>query len=74
MNEHDRAELEKLRVELAAEEGVPVEQVTIHVCGSSECQHDHDGPEVEGEGGTWVSRSCSKCGSLSIDRAYWELP
>ena len=72
MNEHDRRILEGLAKELADEAGVLVSEVTIHACGRSTCEHDSDGPIVESEVGT--STSCSKCGSLAIDRAMWELP
>ncbi len=72
----DREILEQLRKQLADENGVPVDEVTVHVCGPNVngCQHDSDGPMVESEDGRMVSASCSKCGSLSIDRAMWELP
>lgn len=73
-NFDDRQLLEDLAQELAESVGQPRSAVTIHVCGRSTCQHDHDGPMVESEDGRMMSSSCSKCGSLSIDRAMWELP
>ena len=74
INEQDRAVLNKLAEELAASAGVPVSEVTIHVCGPdvNGCNHDHDGQMVEDPDGSWISASCSKCGSLAIDRAVWE--
>ena len=74
LDEHDRAVLNKLAEELAASEGVHASEVTIHVCGPDVkgCNHDSDGPMFEDPGGAWLSASCSKCGSLSIDRAVWE--
>lgn len=73
-NSNDIKMLAGLAKELAAEAGVPPTAVTIHVCGRSTCKHDSDGPMVESEDRRMVSASCSKCGSLSIDRALWELP
>jgi hypothetical protein len=75
MNEHDRQQLEELRQQLATEAGVPLDQVTAIACGPNVngCQHDSDGPLVRLD--EWTSSvSCSKCGSLAIDRAMWELP
>jgi len=74
MHPEDRKILEVLAKELADEAGVPLSKVTIHACGRSTCKHDSDGPMVESEDGRMISASCSKCGSLAIDRAIWELP
>ena len=76
MDEHDKQELDKLRQQLADEAGVPVDQVTAFVCGPNVngCEHDSDGPIVEIDEGRGASVSCSKCGSLAIHRAVWELP
>lgn len=74
MHPEDRKILEGLAQELADEAGVPVSEVTIHACGRSTCKHDSDGPLMEIDDGRGISTSCSKCGSLAIDRAMWELP
>lgn len=69
MTPEDKAELEKLRQQLADEEGVPVSAITAIACGTNRCDHDSDGPWIEE--GNFVTASCSKCGSRAIDRAMW---
>lgn len=72
MTKTDHQILDELAQQLAGENGVPVSEVTIHVCGLKHCDHDSNGPWVEE--GNFGSASCSKCGSLAIDRGMMELP
>lgn len=63
------------------------EPITVFICGTKgdhKCNDDgptiYGGPEVvattdaskAGKGYTWGSVSCSKCGSLAIERSYFE--
>ena len=66
----DEEILEQLAQQLAKEQGVPRNAITVHSCGNPACRHQWNGPSREVHPGEF-SVTCSQCGADYMSAMTW---
>jgi len=69
----DQEQLDKLAMQLAEELKVPPSEITVHICGRTDCKHIWNGPDRDIGGGV-ITVTCSQCGADYFTANMWRMP